>query len=162
MAGKGSPWKHCSAVVCHLDAFPHRDHFPNRFLHHRPVWPTFNVVNRDQNWSGNFPCHMRLHAPLSFVCTFIFGQLFDRKRRFEDSFVLFGENGEDASGNVMQQPFDTPWCPPPPVRGSRRAREQLVRCFEARGWGACWVCGWVSHALAPLRRMDHPQPSHWA
>lgn len=57
---------------------------------------------------------MRLHAPLSFVCTFIFGQLFDRKRRFEDSFVLFGENGEDASGNVMQQPFDTPWCPPLP------------------------------------------------
>lgn len=112
MAGKGSPWKHCSAVVCHLDAFPHRDHFPNRFLHHRPVWPTFNVVNRDQNWSGNFPCHMRLRAPLSFVCTFIFGQLFDRKRRFEDSFVLFGENGEDASGNVMQQPFDTPRCPP--------------------------------------------------
>lgn len=125
MAGKGSPWRHCSAVVCRLDAFPLRDHFPNRLLHRRPVWPTFNVVNRDQNWSGNFPCHMRLRAPLSSVCTFIFGQLFDRKRRFEDNFVPFGENREDASGNVMQQPSDTPWCPPS-AQGSWRARgEQL-------------------------------------
>lgn len=54
---------------------------------------------------------------IKFVCSFIFGQLFDRKHRFEDNFVLFGENREDASGNVMQQPFDTPWCPPSPHQG---------------------------------------------
>lgn len=90
---------------------------------------------------------MKLRAPLSFICTFIFGQLFDRKRRFEDSFVLFGENREDASGNVMQQPFDTPWCPPP-AGGSWRAGEQLARCFGA-GHGARRVRARVSPAWPP-------------
>lgn len=96
---------------------------------------------------------MRLRAPLSFVCTFIFGQLFDRKRRFEDSFVPLRENREDASGGCDAAAI---WhlvvCPPrqPPVRGSRRGREQLVRRFEAGGRGS------VLDAWLGLARLGPP------
>lgn len=157
--GRGSPWKHCSAVVCRVDVFPRRDNFSNRFLHHRPVWPTFDVVNRDQNWSGNFPCHMRLRAPLSFVYTFIFGQLFYRKHHFEDSFVPFRENREDAWGDAMQQPFGTLWSPPaPPVRGSWKGWEQLVQCFEARGWGSM-LGVWLGLACLGPPPLNRPSPA---
>ena len=89
---------------------------------------------------------MRLRAPLSFVCTFIYGQLLDRKHHLEDSFVTFGETGEDSWGDAVQQPFGTSWSPPLLLLGAPGGDESSW--FSALKPGDGEACR-VSHALAP-------------